>query len=154
MALIFETTNFRIETPSQKPHVGRDDGGHIMIVPKVRVEDRTKLSPELAKELMMLTMITGEAMKRVMNDHGVDIGRINYQENGNWSVFDPEGPYLHVHLYGRAKSAKIQKYGDALNFPHVETGFYDNNKPLTDEDIHTIRREIETLLATDKYKNF
>lgn len=154
MALIFETEHFTIETPTQKPHIDREDGGHIFILPKARVEDRTKLSPDLAKELMVLTMVTGEAMKKVMNDHGVDIGRINYQENGNWSVFDPEGPYLHIHLYGRAKSAKIQKYGDALYFPHIETGFYDTNKPLTDEDIHAIRREIETLLTTDKYKNF
>jgi diadenosine tetraphosphate (Ap4A) HIT family hydrolase len=154
MTLIYQSTNFIIETPSQKPHVDREDGGHLMIVPKIRVEDRTKLSPDLAKELMKLTMVAGEAMKKVMNDQRVDIGRINYQENGNWSVFDPEGPYLHVHLYGRAKSAKIQKYGDALNFPHMETGFYDTNKPLTEADVQAIREEIERLLTTDKYKNF
>ncbi len=154
MALIYETDNFTIETPGVKPHIDRNDGGHIWIHPKIRVEDRTKLSPELAKELMKLTMVTGEAMKKVMNEQGVNIGRINYQENGNWSVFDPQGPYLHVHLYGRAKSVKIQKYGEALHFPQMSTGFYDNNKPLTEEDIVDIQREIERLLQTEKYQKF
>ncbi len=93
-------------------------------------------------------------MKKVMNEHGVDIGRINYQENGNWSVFKPEGSHLAIHLYGRAKSAKIQKYGDALNFPHPKTGFYDKNKPLTEEDIDGIKNEIENLLQQAKYINF
>lgn len=151
--IIFETSNFIIEAPD-KPHIDRGDGGHIWILPKVRVEDRTKLSPQLAKELLKLTMVTGEAMMKVMNEHGVDIGRINYQENGNWSVFDPQGPYLHEHLYGRAKSAKIQKYGEALHFPQRETGFYDKNLPLTEKDVKDIRINIEDLLKTSKYQNF
>jgi hypothetical protein len=32
---------------------------------------------------MRLTMVVGEAMIKVMNDHGVDIVKINYQDNGN-----------------------------------------------------------------------
>lgn len=116
MALIYETDNFIVEAVS-KPHVARTDGGHIKITPKQRVIDRTELSPEKAEELMRLTMIIGEAMAKGMNKRGIDIGRINYQDNGNWSVFKPEGPYFHYHLYGRAKSAKVQKYGDACYFP-------------------------------------
>lgn len=154
MKHIFETENFRIEAWDPKPHIDRNDGGHIAILPKVRVEDRTKLSNELAKELMKLTMVVGEAMKIAMNKQGVDIGRINYQENGNWSVFKPGGSYLHVHLYGRAKSAKIQKYGHALNFPFLDTGFYDNNQPLSDDDIKAVRSEIEKLMVSEKYNNF
>ncbi|MBP6882560.1 MAG: hypothetical protein KBC15_03330 [Candidatus Levybacteria bacterium] len=154
MAKIFETENFTIESPDEKPHITRLDGGHIWILPKVGISDRTKLSPSLAKELMMLTMITGEAMTTVMNEQGVDIGRINYQENGNWSVFDPKGPYLHEHIYGRAKSAMIQKYGDALHFPHLETGFYDDNQPLTSDDCDKIKVVIERLLQEDRYINF
>lgn len=153
MKVIYETTNFIVEE-MDKPHIDRNDGGHLRIVPKVRVEDRTKLSPELAKEFMKLTMITGEAMKKIMNEHGIDVGRINYQENGNWSVFKPEGSSLAMHLYARAKSAKIQKYGDALNFPHPETGFYDNNKPLTQKDRIGIKKEIEKLFQSEKYRNF
>ncbi|MBW3018660.1 HIT domain-containing protein [Candidatus Woesearchaeota archaeon] len=147
MALIHETDNF-IVTAADKPHVDRDDGGHVVIIPKVRVRDRQHLTPEQANELMGLTIVVGKAMANVMNKHGVDVERINYQDNGNWSVFKPEGPYLHIHVYGRAKSAKIQKYGQALDLPHREEKpeFYEKLKPLTEEDIKAIREEIEKLI--------
>lgn len=153
MAVIYETDDFTVIS-SEKPHLDRIDGGHIKIVPKVRVRDRTQLSPGLAKELMKLTMVVGEAMAIGLNNRGIDVGRINYQDNGNWGVFNPEGPYLHVHLYGRAKSAKVQKYGDALYLPHRETGFYDSFQPLDHEDVQEIRKEIERLLLTPKYRAF
>ena len=149
---IFQTRNFIIEAP-EKPHISRADGGHIWILPKVRTSDRTKLSPEQAVELIRLTMVTGEAMAKGLNKRGIDVGRINYQENGNWSVFDQKGPYLHIHLYGRAKSAKVQKYGDACYFPQMETGFYDLFEPLNDGDIEEIREEIELIFKQDKYQN-
>ncbi len=150
--LIYETTNFIIEAP-QKPHVDRDDGGHIKIYPKERLIDRQDLSPGLAIELMRLTIIAGEAMAKVMNRRGVDIARINYQDNGNWSVFSPKGPYLHVHLYGRAKSAKIQKYGQACYFPHRDDNpeYYKDFKALTKEDAREIKGEIEILFKSPKY---
>ncbi len=150
MTLILETENFLVEAPD-RPHVNRADGGHIKIKPKVRYTDRQELAPYQAIELMRLTMVVGEAMGIVLNKKGIDFGRINYQDNGNWSVFKPEGPYLHVHLYGRSKNAEIQKYGDALNFPHRETGFYDGYEPLTEDDISELQAEIETLMAQERY---
>ena len=108
MVEIYETKNFKVVTPFE-PHITREDGGHIMIIPKKDYCDRTQLPPKKAIELMRLTMITGEAFAKAMNKNGVDIGRINYQDNGNWSVFKPGGPILHIHIVGRAKSAKIQK---------------------------------------------
>jgi len=152
MTLIYQTQNFIIEAP-EKPHVDRDDGGHIKISPKERLVNRQDLSPKLAIELMRLTMVVGEAMTKVMNEKGVNIGRINYQDNGNWSVFKPEGPYLHIHLYGRAKSAKIHKYGQACYFPHIndQPEYYENFKPLNREDIKDIKKEIESLFKTSKY---
>lgn len=152
MSLIYQTENFIVEAPS-KPHVDRNDGGHIKISPKERLVDRQALSPKLAIELMRLTMIVGEAMTKVMNERGVDIGRINYQDNGNWSVFKPEGPYLHIHLYGRAKSAKVHKYGQACYFPHIndKPEYYENFKPLNEGDIEEIKKEIELLFQSQKY---
>jgi diadenosine tetraphosphate (Ap4A) HIT family hydrolase len=149
---IYETENFLIET-LEKPHVTRTDGGHIFISPKIRTLDRTLLTPELAIEMMRLTMIAGEALTTVMNRQGVDIGRINYQDNGNWGVFKPEGPELHIHLYGRAKSAKIQKWGEALSFPLPDTGFYDSCEPFTTEDIEEIRNEIDLISKREKYRD-
>lgn len=150
MNLIFETKNFVAEA-EQLPLITREDGGHITITPKVRIDNRTLLPPKLAIEQMYLTMLIGEAMTIGLNNRGIDIGRINYQDNGNWGVFKPEGPFLHVHLYGRAKSAKIQKYGGACVFPFRKTGFYDNFEPLNKEDILEIKNQINLLLETEKY---
>ena len=150
MNLIYETSNFTVEAV-QLPLVTRLDGGHISISPKNRLDNRTLLTPKLAIEQMYLTMLIGEAMTIGLNNRGIDIGRINYQDNGNWGVFKPEGPFLHVHLYGRAKSAKIHKYGEACNFPFRETGFYNDFEPINAEDIIEIKKEINILLETEKY---
>ena len=154
MAIIYKTKNFIVEAV-EKPHVDRDDGGHIKIYPKIKLIDRQQLSPGLAIKLMRLTIVVGQAMTKVMNKHGVDIGRMNYQDNGNWTVFKPEGPYLHIHLYGRAKSAKVQKYGQACYFPdRQEKGeYYKNFKPLNKKDIEDIKIEIEKLFKEKKYSD-
>jgi hypothetical protein len=77
-------------------------------------------------------------MKKV----GVDIGRINYQDNGNWS------PQLHIHLYCRAKDAKMQKYGEPIISGHKK-----EYKPLTLGDIKLIQEEIEKLFKLEKYSD-
>jgi len=150
MPLIYETPNFTISTPDQ-PHVSRGDGGHMIINPKVTVEDRTHLSRALAIELMKLTMVAGEAMKTVMTRNGIDIGRINYQDNGNWRH------ELHVHLYGRARNATLQTYGHPLALPPTAQAFREqmgNLEPLRQEDIAGLNAEITRLLASDKYRDF
>ncbi len=151
--IIYETDNFIIDTP-EYPFVDREEGGHIRISPKVKISDRTKLSSELAKEYIKLSMIVGEAMKLGLKNSGIEIGIINYQDMGNWAVFDPEGPTMHMHIFGRATTATKQKYGEAVQLPRKSTGFYDGFKPLNKEDIKSIQEEIEKLLQTDKYKNF
>jgi diadenosine tetraphosphate (Ap4A) HIT family hydrolase len=153
MSLIYETAHFTVVAPEQ-PHVDRADGGHLIILPKARVVDRTQLSPEQAIELMRLTMIAGQAMAEALNARGVDVGRINYQDNGNWGVFRPEGPALHVHLYGRARSACRQPYGEALHLPKRETGFYEGVRPLDDGDVVAIRERMDEIAASDKYRSF
>ncbi len=151
---IYESPHFIVHA-AEKPHIDRNDGGHIVIRPKNKISDRQHLSSIQAIELMRLTIVVGEAMTTVMNAHGVDIGRINYQDNGNWSVFKAEGPALHIHLYGRAKSAKIQPYGQAGYFPHQEERpeFYKDLKPLNEEDVKGIRTEIERLFREDKFSD-
>lgn len=150
MALIYEARHFILRTLDQ-PHVSRSDGGHIVIDPKVAVEDRTRLTREQAVELMKLTMVAGEAMKSVLARKGIDIGRINYQDNGNWRH------ELHVHLYGRARGATLQPWGHALAFPPTREAFrrdMGDLEPLREDDIAELRAEIARLLATEKYRNF
>lgn len=151
MSFIYQTENFIVEAPEQ-PLVTRTDGGHITITPKIRINDRTLLAPKLAIELMYLTMLIGEAMTNGLKQRGIDIGRINYQDNGNWGVFKPEGPYMHYHLYGRATNAKIHKYGEACYFPFRETGFYNEFEPLNEGDVEAIQKQIEVLLTQERYQ--
>lgn len=153
MAQIFETDNFIIDTQDW-PFVDREEGRHIRIMSKIKVSDRTKLTSEQAIEYMKLSMVAGEALTTVLKKQGIDIGIINYQEMGNWSVFKPEGPTMHMHIFGRAKTATKQKYGEAVQLPRRDTGFYDGYEALNEEDREEIKKEIERLLATDKYKNF
>jgi hypothetical protein len=150
MAVIYEAQHFVLRTLDQ-PHVSRADGGHIVIDPKIAVEDRTRLTREQAIELVKLTMVGGEAMKIVLTRKGIDIGRINYQDNGNWRA------ELHVHLYGRARCATLQPWGHALAFPPTREAFrkeMGNMEPLREDDIVELRTEIARLLAGDKYLDF
>lgn len=141
MTIIIETKNFIVE-PHPRPEVDRLDGGHIVINPKVKVEDRQQLLPEQAKELMRLTILVGEAMKRYYKSIGLELHRVNYQDNGNWR------PEQHIHLYGRAKSAKYQKAGDP-----IISGHKDEYQLLNDQDVTSLRREIEQLLTEPNYTN-
>jgi diadenosine tetraphosphate (Ap4A) HIT family hydrolase len=150
MALVFEAEHFEITTP-EHPHVSRSDGGHLIVNPKVAVEDRTRLARDQAIELMKLTMVAGEAMKTVLGRSGIDIGRINYQDNGNWRH------ELHVHLYGRARGATIQPYGHFLSLPPTREAFREqmwNLEPLTQDDVAALKAEIVRLLETPKYREF
>ncbi len=149
MQTVFEAQHFNIYVPD-RPHVSRPDGGHMIIRPKAAVTDRTQLTREQAIELMKLTMVAGAAMHSILNRRGIDIWRINYQDNGNWR------PELHVHLYGRAKSSKMQPYGHFLTIPPTPEAFnlQPGLEPLNAEDVTELRAEIERLLATEKYKNF
>ena len=150
MTIVYEALHFNIVVP-ERPHVTRGDGGHLIINPKVAVEDRTKLEREQAIELMKLTMVAGEAMKIVLTRKGIAIGRINYQDNGNWRH------ELHVHLYGRARNAAIQPWGTFLQIPPTREAFnakMGNLEPLSADDVRDLRAEIERLLSMEKYRDF
>ena len=136
---IYETEHFVLES-AKKPEIDRLDGGHIKISPKDPVEDRTKLTSLQSTELEWLTSLAGEAFAAGMAHRGAKIGRINYQDNGNWN------PALHVHLYGRAIDAKMQKYGDP-----IKPGYLPEYSPLDDGDVEAISEEIRRLERTEKY---
>jgi len=155
MAHIYETKNFEVVT-HEKPFISREEGGHIKIVTKTGVPDRTKLDPIEAIELMRLTMLVGEAFEAAMNNRGVPVIKINYEDLGNWA-YKPEykargdKPHLHIHLFGRALDAKKQVFPEAVYLPARESGFYDGFAPINDEDIEEIRKQITGLESTKKY---
>ena len=150
MKSVYATRHFDIVVLDQ-PHVARRDGGHLVINPRVPVEDRTQLTAEQAIELVKLTMVAGEAMQTVLTRRGVTIGRINYQDNGNWRH------ELHIHLYGRAFNATLQPYGHSLRFPATKADFLADMgdlEPLTDADVAELQSEIQRLLATERYRSW
>lgn len=143
--IIIETKNFILESHTL-PEVSRTDGGHLVINPKTTVEDRTKLDVNQAIELALLTNIAGKAMKEGLREQGIVLGRINYQDNGNWK------PELHVHLYGRAMDATYQVYGEPLK---VARKLEDKiiQEPLTKEDCDLIRKKALELVKSEDYRS-
>ena len=64
----------------KEPHIPREDGGHLWIRLRDRAPDnRVKLSPAEAIDVMRLSMMAGEAMVAAMEKRGIYIALINYQ---------------------------------------------------------------------------
>lgn len=152
MAKIYETKHFIVEA-SEKPHVDRNDGGHIRLFPKNKVLDRMAFSSEMAIKFIRLTMVVGSAMKTAMTNRGIEIMRINFQDMGNWAFKTGEEPFLHMHIYGRAKNAKHQPYKEAVQLPDRSTNFYDGFERLNDDDIKEIRKHIELIFNKKRYSD-
>ena len=150
---IFETTNFIVES-HEKPFVSRTDGGHIRVAIKDRsIEDRTKLTPRIAIELMRLTLVVGEALQKVMNEQGIPVVKINYQDMGNWSYKDGNKSYLHIHVFGRASNAVKQPFPESVYLPDRSSGFYDGFEPLNERDCLLFGAFINTLFSENRFSD-
>ena len=150
--IIYQTENFIVCVPN-RVHISREDGGHIWIRAKEKYFScRLELSPNEAIEVMRLSMLISEAMIVGMKNRGINIERINYQDNGNWAYLKGTKPIFHIHLYGRTKESKVQKWGEALKFPNPNESFYNSFKPFNDDDIEEIKKQIYFLENTEKYK--
>ncbi len=153
MALIYETKNFIVES-HEKPFLPRTDGGHIRIkVKDTSIIDRTKLDAKTAIELMRLTMIVGEAFEIAMNNRGIPVIKINYQDMGNWAFKTGSKPFLHVHVFGRATDAVKQPWPESMYLPDRGTGFYEGFEPLDQDDIVEIQKQIEIVSRQEKYED-
>ncbi len=151
MAIIFETTNFIIES-HEKPFVSSEEGGHIRIrIKDQSITDRTKLTPSQAIEYIRLSMIIGEALQNAMNNRGFNVIKINYQDMGNWSYKEGKSPFLHYHIMGRVLSATHQPFPESVYLPDRSTGFYDHFVPLNQADIKEIKSQIEKISLEPKY---
>jgi diadenosine tetraphosphate (Ap4A) HIT family hydrolase len=150
--IICKSITFDIEIP-EKPLVDREDGGHLRIASRMKVKDRTELTTLQTIEYALLSEVAGKALEQAMTLRGIEIGNINWQEMGNWSVFKPQGVTLHMHIFGRAKTARVQKYGEAVRLPSPDTGFYDNFQKLDEGDVQAIKERMKELLSLEKYRS-
>lgn len=150
---IYETEHL-ILSRARFAHVSREDGGHIRIVTKRDIPERRFMTPRESVECAWLTDIAGEALENAMRRQGIEIVKINYQDNGNWAFFDEEPhPRFHVHLYARSKDSVLQPFPQALHFPDPNDEYYTKCTRLTDEDMTLIREEIEKLAQAEKYSS-
>lgn len=143
--LIVESDNFTLDS-HERPEVSRTDGGHIVVNPKNMVSDRTYLSPELVIEMALLTNVAGRALKDGLKERGIELGRINYQDNGNWRT------ELHVHLYGRALDATYQVYGEPIKAARRPEDKI-VQEPLNEDDIAAIRAKALEYAKAPGYEN-
>ncbi|EKE29301.1 MAG: hypothetical protein ACD_2C00193G0022 [uncultured bacterium (gcode 4)] len=149
--LITETENFIVES-HEKPFVSRTDGWHIRIkVKDLSIEDRTCLNPRQAIELARLTMLVGESFLIAMNNRGIPVVKINYQDMGNWAFKTGDKPFLHVHVFGRSTDAEKQIFPESVYLPARESGFYEGFEPLNQEDIEEINEQIRVVWEKEKY---
>ncbi len=151
MAVFCETRNFTVEA-KDPPHVCRTDGGHIVIRPKKPVCHRWELDTQKSSEVMLLSMIVGQAMLYGLNKKGIPVERINFQDNGNWAIGERKGPKFHLHLYGRARNSVHQRRGEALFFPEQKTRFFEKLEPLQEGDIQEILKQIKRISKKKKYQ--
>lgn len=152
MTQIYESKNFIVES-HEEPFLPRTDGGHIRIkVKDASIEDRTQLDTPAAIELMRLSMIVGEALQVAMNNRGIPVIKINYQDMGNWAYKKGKKPYLHYHIFGRATNAVKQPWPESMYLPDRGTGFYEGFEALNDEDILEIQKQIKVTEEKEKYQ--
>lgn len=141
--VVWSDENFEIRLPN-RPHIDRDDGGHLVVYPKRDVSFRSELPVHEAQALAVLLQALEEAYLFAMRARGLDMVWLNIQDNGNWSLLADKSRHLHVHLYGRCRTEHGQTPGQALVFPDPHSTVYDENKQLDEEDLAAILDRLES----------
>ena len=90
-------------------------------------------------------------MDYVINKIGIPVIKINYQDMGNWAYKEGKLPFLHIHIFGRAKNSIKQPFPESVYLPDRSTGFYEGFESLSKSDMKAIREEIDVILKDEKY---
>jgi diadenosine tetraphosphate (Ap4A) HIT family hydrolase len=143
---VYEDTYFKVIAP-KFPLNCRADGGHLILLKKDAVFDRSDLSCEEAIDFMRISMAVGRAMYDVL---GVE--RMNYEDLGNWGLDDPGGPKMHLHFFGRAKEQTHQVRGQHMSlFPKDHPIYRGHLQPLNEAEVGALRLRIKAILGEPKY---
>jgi diadenosine tetraphosphate (Ap4A) HIT family hydrolase len=145
---VYEDKYYIVIAP-ERPLNCRDDGGHLILLKKSPVGDRSDLTMEEAIDFMRISMAVGRAMYDVLK-----IERMNYEDLGNWGLDDPGGPKMHLHFMGRARQQVHQIRGQHIAlFPKDHPLYRGHLKPLTDADVRALKARIAAILRLPKYQN-
>ena len=143
---VYEDRYFSVVSP-EFPLNCRDDGGHLILIKKEQVTDRSNLTYPEAIDYMRISMAVGRAMYDVLG-----IERMNYEDLGNWSIDNPGGAKMHLHFMGRAKNQLHQIRGQHMFlYPKDHLMYKGHLKPLTEEQVLSIRMRVIEILREPKY---
>jgi diadenosine tetraphosphate (Ap4A) HIT family hydrolase len=144
---VYEDRYFEVLAP-ERPLNSRQDGGHLIMVKKDPVSDRSDLDWPEAIDFMRLSMAVGRAMYDVLG-----IERMNYEDLGNWSLDAPGGPKMHLHFMGRARRQVHQVRGQHIFLYPPDHPIYDGHlEPLTAADTAALRERVTSILEGEKYR--
>lgn len=138
-----------------RPHVTFEEGGHLFIEPSDKdISERREMNAQQLSDMAFATQLLGDAMWKVFPRHGIELYRINYQDNGNWAFLrGDDKPLMHIHLYGRAVDEKKQSYGQALVFPDPNDSYYDDLEPVPDSVLEELFHEMRRTLTEGALDN-
>jgi diadenosine tetraphosphate (Ap4A) HIT family hydrolase len=143
---IYEDRFFQVVAP-EFPLNCREDGGHLVVLKKQPVTDRSDLSWQEAIAFMRISMAAGKAMYDVFG-----IERMNYEDLGNWGLDDLGGAKMHLHLFGRSREQIHQVRGQHMYlYPQNHPIYQGHLKPFTEEDLARLRTRISQILMDPKY---
>ena len=144
---IYEDRYFQVVAP-EFPLNCREDGGHLVVVKKEPVTDRSDLTFEEAVAFMRISMAAGKAMYDVLG-----IERMNYEDLGNWGLDDPGGAKMHLHLFGRSREQIHQIRGQHMFlYPKGHPIYMGHLAGLREYDLVRLRARIAEILAEQKYE--
>jgi diadenosine tetraphosphate (Ap4A) HIT family hydrolase len=144
--VVYEDEYFVVLSPDH-PLNCREDGGHLIMVKKEKVTDRSDMTYREAIDFMRVSMMVGKAMYKVL---GVE--RVNYEDLANWGLDDPGGPKMHLHFFGRARRQIHQIRGQHISLFPKDHPIYDGHlKPFTTDEAEKLRVKIEEISHEEKY---
>lgn len=143
---VYEDKYFKVISP-ESPFNCRDDGGHLILIKKEKVTDRSDMTYHEAIDFMRISMAVGKSMYEVLG-----IERMNYEDLGNWGVDDPGGAKMHLHFLGRAREQIHQIRGHHMFlYPKDHPIYKGHIKPLSDNQLEALRKKIAQVLEEPKY---
>jgi diadenosine tetraphosphate (Ap4A) HIT family hydrolase len=143
---VYEDKYFMVISP-EMPLNCRDDGGHLILIKKEKVTDRSDMTYQEAIDFMRISMAVGKSMYDVTG-----IERMNYEDLGNWGIDEPGGAKMHLHFFGRAKVQIHQIRGQHMfAYPKGHPIYEGHLKPFNEDDLRQLRSRIEEILGEPKY---
>ena len=144
---VYEDRYFYVVSPAL-PLNCRADGGHLVLLKKDKVTDRSDLTYQEAIAFMRISMAVGRAMYDVLG-----IERMNYEDLGNWGIEEPGGAKMHLHFFGRAREQLHQIRGQHMFlYPKGHKIYEGHLKPLTEEEVARLQARVAEILREPKYR--